>query len=250
MRGLQWIGIFTRSEEKMGNSDTQAGDEETKKGARKALFKRTTAIADEVCPAVLPPRKNAPAKPGKCRGGGDGARQTKDEGPLNPKLSSSKPLRKYCGGVGVFRSFLSISYMNILFLGFGGLWHWVGRLVCVFLVYLVLVLCWNKFGAFDVSCISHWIWLIWTVRDLVFWNPKMDHGRSLQMWSLVSSNRRRPHRALVGFGHGGHQRVVGYRDSFGLGYGVQKLYGGRSRCFNGILYGIRKNNESQETVGD
>ena len=104
MRGLQWIGIFTRSEEKMRNSEYQsrdpreeheqggtgeqsihAGDEEKKKGARKALFKRTMAIA------VLPPRKNAPAKPGKCRGGGDGARQTEDKGPLNPKLSSSKP---------------------------------------------------------------------------------------------------------------------------------------------------------------
>ena len=68
-----------------GDQSIQAGDEEKKKGARKALFKRTMAIA------VLPPRKNAPAKPGKCRGGGDGARQTEDKGPLNPKLSSSKP---------------------------------------------------------------------------------------------------------------------------------------------------------------
>uniref|UniRef100_M4FJ06 Uncharacterized protein n=1 Tax=Brassica campestris TaxID=3711 RepID=M4FJ06_BRACM len=115
MRGLQWIGIFTRSEEKKrnleyqsrdlreeheqggtGDQSIQAGDEEKKKGARKALFKRTTAIAVgtsrmRFVQAVLPPRKNAPAKPGKCRGGGDGARQTEDKGPLNPKLSSSKP---------------------------------------------------------------------------------------------------------------------------------------------------------------
>ncbi|KAH0930849.1 hypothetical protein HID58_016576 [Brassica napus] len=171
-----------------------------------------------------------------------------------PKLSSSKPFKTQevlWWGWGVFHSFLSISYMSIsLFLGLGALWHWVGRLVYVFLVYLVLVLCWKKFGVFDVSCISRWICLIWTMRDLVFWNLKMDHVRSLQMWSLVSSNRRRPHRALVGFGHGGHQRVVGYRDSLGLGYGVQKLYGGCSRCFNGILYGIWKNNESQQMVGN
>ncbi|WZZ78729.1 hypothetical protein YC2023_099301 [Brassica napus] len=219
MRGLQWIGIFTRSEEKMRNSEyqsrdpreeheqggtgeqsIQAGDEEKKKGARKALFKRMTAIAVgtsrmRFVQAVLPPRKNDPAKPGKGRGEGDGARQTEDKGPLNPKLSSSKPFKTQ-----------------------------------------------EKFGVFDVSCISRWICLIWTMRDLVlywyifrwkerywsldgsqvFWNLKMDHVRSLQMWSLVSSNRRRPHRALVGFGHGGHQRVVGYRDSLGLGYGVQK----------------------------
>ncbi|KAF2546317.1 hypothetical protein F2Q70_00019480 [Brassica cretica] len=79
-----------------GDQSIQAGDEEKKKGARKALFKRTTAIAVgtsrmRFVQAVLPPRKNAPAKPGKCRGGGDGARQTEDKGPLNPKLSSSKP---------------------------------------------------------------------------------------------------------------------------------------------------------------
>ncbi|KAH0876709.1 hypothetical protein HID58_064103 [Brassica napus] len=43
--------------------------------------------------AVLPPRKNDPAKPGKGRGEGDGARQTEDKGPLNPKLSSSKPFK-------------------------------------------------------------------------------------------------------------------------------------------------------------
>ncbi|KAH0902027.1 hypothetical protein HID58_041530 [Brassica napus] len=292
MRGLQWIGIFTRSKEKMRNSEYQSrdpreeheqggtgeqsiqeGDEEKKKGARKALFKRMTAIAVGISRMRFV-QANDPAKPGKGRGEGDGARQTEDKGPLNPKLSSSKPFKTQevlWWGWGVFHSFLSISYMSIsLFLGLGVLWHWVGRLVYVFLVYLVLVLCWKKFGVFDVSCISRWICLIWTMRDLVlywyifrwkegywsldgsqvFWNPKMDHGRSLQMWSLVSSNRRRPHRALVGFGHGGHQRVVGYRDSLGLRYGVQKLYGGCSRCFNGILYGIWKNNESQQMVGN
>ncbi|KAG5393404.1 hypothetical protein IGI04_023367 [Brassica rapa subsp. trilocularis] len=117
MRGLQWMGIFTRSEEKMRNSEyqsrdpreeheqggtgeqsIQAGDEEKKKGARKALFKRMTAIAVgtsrmRFVQAVLPPRKNDPAKPGKGRGEGDGARQTEDKGPLNPKLSSSKPFK-------------------------------------------------------------------------------------------------------------------------------------------------------------
>ncbi|KAL0703403.1 hypothetical protein Bca4012_069828 [Brassica carinata] len=188
MRGLQWIGIFTRSEEKMRNSEYQsrdpreeheqggtgeqsihAGDEEKKKGARKALFKRMTAIAVGISrmrfvQAVLPPRKNDPAKPGKGRGEGDGARQTEDKGPLNPKLSSSKPFKTQevlWWGWGVFHSFLSISYMSIsLFLGLGVLWHWVGRLVYVFLVYLVLVLCLKKFGVFDVSCISRWICLI------------------------------------------------------------------------------------------
>ena len=76
--------------------------------------------------------------------------------------------------------------MNIsLFLGFGVLWHWVGRLVYVFLVYLVLVLCWNKFGAFDVSCISRWIWLIWTVRDLVCTGIYLGGGRDVGLWMVL-----------------------------------------------------------------
>ena len=42
------------------------------------------------------------------------------------------------------------------------------------------------------------------------------------MWSLVTSNRRQPHRSLVGFGYGVHQRIIGHRLLFGLGYGAQK----------------------------
>uniref|UniRef100_M4CWA7 Uncharacterized protein n=1 Tax=Brassica campestris TaxID=3711 RepID=M4CWA7_BRACM len=92
---------ITREEHEQGGTgeqSIQAGDEEKKKGARKALFKRMTAIAVgtsrmRFVQAVLPPRKNDPAKPGKGRGEGDGARQTEDKGPLNPKLSSSKPFK-------------------------------------------------------------------------------------------------------------------------------------------------------------
>ena len=42
------------------------------------------------------------------------------------------------------------------------------------------------------------------------------------MWSLVSSNRRQPHRSLVGFGYGVHQWVIGHRSLFGLGNRAQK----------------------------
>lgn len=80
----------------IGDQRVQAEDDEKKKGTRKALFKKTTAIAVgtskmRFVQAVLSPRKNAHAKPGKRQGGGDGARQTEDKGPLNPKPSSSKP---------------------------------------------------------------------------------------------------------------------------------------------------------------
>ncbi|KAL0667733.1 hypothetical protein Bca4012_030437 [Brassica carinata] len=80
----------------IGDQSVQAEDDEKKKGARKALFKKTTAITMgtskmRFVQAVLSPRKNAHAKPGKRHGGGDGARQTEDKGPLNPKPSSSKP---------------------------------------------------------------------------------------------------------------------------------------------------------------
>ena len=129
-----------------------------------------------------------------------------------------------------------------MLLGFRVLWHCVGQLFYVFLVHLVLVLFWNKFSAFYSSFISLWIWLIWTVKDLVLywylfrwrerywsldgflvsWNSKMDYGRGLQMWSLVSSNRRQPHSSLVGFGYGVHQRVIWHRSLFGLGYGAKK----------------------------
>ncbi|KAH0926128.1 LOW QUALITY PROTEIN: hypothetical protein HID58_018384 [Brassica napus] len=42
--------------------------------------------------AVLSPRKNGSTKSGKHQGGGEGAKQTEEKGPLNPKNSSAKPL--------------------------------------------------------------------------------------------------------------------------------------------------------------
>ncbi|KAF2567262.1 hypothetical protein F2Q70_00025861 [Brassica cretica] len=103
-------------------------------------------------------------------------------------------------GWGVFHSFLSLSSMSIsLLLGVGVLWHCFGRW---FLVLLVLVLCWNKLGAFIASTISSRSWLIRTVFGI----PKIGYGRSGQMGSLVSSNRRLPYQALVEFGMGVQQR--------------------------------------------
>lgn len=237
----------------IGNQSVQAEDDEKKKGARKALFKKTTAITMgtskmRFVQAVLSPRKNAHAKPGKRHGGGDGARQTEDKGPLNPKPSSSKPWIKSqevlwsdkWWGWGVFHYFLSISSMSIsLLLGIGVLWHCFGRWVYVFLVLLVLVLCWNKLGAFIASTISSrsWLigtvslfvmyWFIWTLRfwfwdvSQVFGIPKIGYGRSGQMRSLVSSNRRLPYQALVEFGVGVQQRVIGHKGFSGFGYGAQ-----------------------------
>ncbi|KAF2567263.1 hypothetical protein F2Q68_00025264 [Brassica cretica] len=216
----------------IGDQSVQAEDDEKKKGARKALFKKTTAITMgtskmRFVQAVLSPRKNAHAKPGKRHGGGDGARQTEDKGPLNPKPSSSKPWIKSqevlwsdkWWGWGVFHYFLSISSMSIsLLLGIGVLWHCFGRWVYVFLVLLVLVLCWNKLGAFIASTISSRSWLIGTVFGI----PKIGYGRSGQMRSLVSSNRRLPYQALVEFGVGVQQRRY---------YGG-KLVLGISRWFN------------------
>lgn len=238
----------------IGDQSVQAEDDEKKKGARKALFKKTTAITMgtskmRFVQAVLSPRKNAHAKPGKRHGGGDGARQTEDKGPLNPKPSSSKPWIKSqevlwsdkWWGWGVFHYFLSISSMSIsLLLGIGVLWHCFGRWVYVFLVLLVLVLCWNKLGAFIASTISSrsWLigtvslfvmyWFIWTLRfwfwdvSQVFGIPKIGYGRSGQMRSLVSSNRRLQYQALVEFGVGVQQRVIGHKGFSGFGYGAQK----------------------------
>ncbi|KAH0879311.1 hypothetical protein HID58_006270 [Brassica napus] len=228
----------------IGDQRVQAEDDEKKKGTRKALFKKTTAIAVgtskmRFVQAVLSPRKNAHAKPGKRQGGGDGARQTEDK----EVLWSDK-----WWGWGVFLSFLSISSMSIfLLLGVGVLWHCFGRWGYVFLVLLVLVLCWNKLGAFIFSIISSRPWLIGTVSLLVmhwfiwtlrFWVldvtqvlgiPKIGYGRSGQMGSLVSSNRRLPYQALVEFGMGVQQRVFGHKDFSGFGYGAQKwkYYGGK-----------------------
>ncbi|CAN6972239.1 unnamed protein product, partial [Brassica rapa subsp. trilocularis] len=55
----------------------------------------------------------------------------------------------------------------------------------------------------------------------VFGELKMDHGRSVQMGSLVSSNRRLPYQVLVGIGMGVKQWVIGYKGFSGLGYGAQ-----------------------------
>ncbi|WZY98984.1 hypothetical protein YC2023_071313 [Brassica napus] len=180
MRGLQWIRIFTRSEEKMRNSEyqsrdpreeheqggtgeqsIQAGDEEKKKGARKALFKRMTAIAVgtsrmRFVQAVLPPRKNDPAKPGKGRGEGDGARQTEDKGPLNPKLSSSKPFKT----------------QEVLW---WVLWHWVGGEILVF----------GWFSGFLESENGSWKELADVVSGLI--KPKTATSRISWIWTWRSS---------------------------------------------------------------
>ena len=144
-------------------------------------------------------------------------------------------------GWGVFQSFLSLSSMSIsLLLGVWVLWHCFGRWVYVFLVLLVLVLCWNKLGAFIAFTISSWsgligtvsllitYWFIWTLRfwfvdvSQVFGIPKIGYGRSGQMGSLVSSNRRLPYQALVEFGMGVQQRVIRHKGFSGFGYGAQK----------------------------
>ncbi|XP_048611545.1 uncharacterized protein LOC125585876 [Brassica napus] len=214
----------------IGDQSVQAEDDEKKKGARKALFKKTTAITMgtskmRFVQAVLSPRKNAHAKPGKRHGGGDGARQTEDKGPLNPKPSSSKPWIKSqevlwsdkWWGWGVFHYFLSISSMSIsLLLGIGVLWHCFGRWVYVFLVLLVLVLCWNKLGAFIASTISSRSWLIgtvslfvmyWFIWTLRFW-----------FWDVSHTTRKQRHT------EGKNRRYVRY-------YGG-KLVLGISRWFN------------------
>ncbi|KAF2577014.1 hypothetical protein F2Q68_00006441 [Brassica cretica] len=46
---------------------------------------------EEFICGVLSPRKNAPVKTGKRQGEGEGAKQTEDKGPSNPKPTSSKP---------------------------------------------------------------------------------------------------------------------------------------------------------------
>ncbi|WZZ46953.1 hypothetical protein YC2023_043212 [Brassica napus] len=91
--------ITDGADELGGNVDhgILAGDDEKKKGARKALFKKTTAVAVgtskmRFVQTVLSPRKNAPVKTGKRQGEGEGAKQTEDKGPSNPKPTSSKPL--------------------------------------------------------------------------------------------------------------------------------------------------------------
>ncbi|WZY77118.1 hypothetical protein YC2023_023502 [Brassica napus] len=61
-----------------------------------------------------------------------------------------------------------------------------------------------------------------TMRLLVFGELKMDYGRSVQMGSLVSSNRRLPYQVLVGIGMGVKQWVIGYKGFSGIGYGAQK----------------------------
>ncbi|KAL0791276.1 hypothetical protein Bca101_007522 [Brassica carinata] len=90
--------ITDGADELGGNVDhgILAGDDEKKKGARKALFKKTTAVAVgtskmRFVQTVLSPRKNAPVKTGKRQGEGEGAKQTEDKGPSNPKPTSSKP---------------------------------------------------------------------------------------------------------------------------------------------------------------
>ncbi|KAF3543620.1 hypothetical protein DY000_02009927 [Brassica cretica] len=90
--------ITDGADELGGNVDhgILAGDDEKKKGACKALFKKTTAVAVgtskmRFVQTVLSPRKNAPVKTGKRQGEGEGAKQTEDKGPSNPKPTSSKP---------------------------------------------------------------------------------------------------------------------------------------------------------------
>ncbi|CDY29349.1 BnaA05g16160D [Brassica napus] len=78
-------------------SSRRAGEEEKKKGSRKVLFKKPPGIAVgtskmRLVQAVLSPRKNGSTKSGKHQGGGEGAKQTEEKGPLNPKNSSAKPL--------------------------------------------------------------------------------------------------------------------------------------------------------------
>ncbi|KAG5397344.1 hypothetical protein IGI04_019158 [Brassica rapa subsp. trilocularis] len=86
--------VVTEGDEELGGN---AGEEEKKKGSRKVLFKKPPGIAVgtskmRLVQAVLSPRKNGSTKSGKHQGGGEGAKQTEEKGPLNPKNSSAKPL--------------------------------------------------------------------------------------------------------------------------------------------------------------
>ncbi|KAF2544905.1 hypothetical protein F2Q70_00021784 [Brassica cretica] len=92
MRGL------TEGEEELrgnGDQDNQVGEEEKKKRARKVMFKKPPGITVgtskmRLVQAVLSPRKNGAPKPSKRQGGGEGAKQTEEKGPLHPK-NSTKP---------------------------------------------------------------------------------------------------------------------------------------------------------------
>lgn len=139
----------------------------------------------------------------------------------------------WCGkwwGLGAFHFVLSISFMSISWiLGFGVLLHFVGHSVSAYLDYSVLF--WNKFGAFYVSCICLWTWLIWTMKDFVvllysfswrerhwslccyrvYWSLIESHGELLQQfWSLVSLSQRQPESSLFRIEYGDQGRVTGY----------------------------------------